>query len=141
MKSLRLRGVGVHSGAEVLLRVAPAGADEGIIFIRSDVKDKDPKIAARYDLVTDTKLGTTITNADGVSVSTIEHLMAALWGAGIDNAAITIEGPEIPIMDGSSWPFVEAITKVGTTEQDKQAAIYSYPKTGDGASGRNSGER
>lgn len=113
---IELTGIGVHSGVQAKLRVEPAAADHGIVFARSDVSDKDARIAARYDLVTDTKLGTTITNAAGTSISTIEHLMAAIWGSGIDNALVTVEGPEIPIMDGSSWPFMQAIAKVGTRE-------------------------
>ena len=117
---IQMTGIGLHSGAEVALRIEPAGADHGIVFMRSDVSDKAPSVPAHYDLVTDTKLGTTITNADGISVSTIEHLMAALWGAGVDNAAIHIEGPEIPIMDGSSWPFVQALANAGVTELGKQ---------------------
>lgn len=119
-KIITMQGVGLHSGANVELRIEPAETGAGISFIRSDITDKPAKVAARYDLVTDTKLGTTITNEAGVSVSTIEHLMAAIWGSGIDNADIYIEGPEIPIMDGSSFPFVQAIANVGTVEQDRQ---------------------
>ena len=118
-ETVEMEGVGLHSGANVKLRIEPAAADTGFIFTRMDVTDKNPNVPARYDYVTDTKLGTTITNEDGVSVSTIEHLMAAIWGSGIDNAQIFIEGPEIPIMDGSSWVFAQAIAQIGTTELNK----------------------
>lgn len=123
-----LKGIGLHSGAEVVLLLAPAPVDHGIVFKRSDVKDKNPLMPARYDSVVDTRLGTTIQNVDGVKLSTIEHLMAALWGSGVDNALITIEGPEMPIMDGSSWPFIQAIAKVGTKAQGKQRKYIRIKK-------------
>lgn len=127
-KAIGLTGVGLHSGANVALLLEPAPADYGIIFKRSDVADKNPLIPARYDYVVDTRLGTTIKNADGTGVSTIEHLMAAIWGSGVDNALITIEGSEIPIMDGSSWPFIQAIANVGTETQDKQRKYIRIKK-------------
>lgn len=110
-------GVGLHSGNQVSLSINPAPENTGIVFHRLDVKKKDAWVPARYDAVTDTRLGTTIRNGDGVAVATIEHLMAALWGTGIDNAIVEIDGAEVPIMDGSSEPFVFMIECAGVKEQ------------------------
>ncbi len=99
-------GVGLHSGSQVGMTIYPAGADTGIVFKRLDVPLEQAFVPARYDAVCETRLGTTIANRYGVTVSTIEHLMAALWGVGIDNAVVELDGPEVPIMDGSSEPFV-----------------------------------
>jgi UDP-3-O-[3-hydroxymyristoyl] N-acetylglucosamine deacetylase len=106
-------GIGLHSGRSVNVTLLPADADTGIQFVRLDVAENHSVIPAYYLNVSDTMLGTTIKNAYGVTVSTIEHLMAALWGAGIDNAIITLDGPEVPIMDGSSEPFVFLIECAG----------------------------
>src|SRR5690606_10409475 len=81
-------------------------AHTGIVFKRLDVPAERAFIPARYDAVSDTQLGTTIRNRFGVEISTVEHLMAALWGAGVDNAVIELDGPEVPIMDGTSEPFM-----------------------------------
>lgn len=97
--------------------IEPASADYGIWFRRVDVLDADPMIAARWDNVEQSPLCTLIKNAAGVSVSTIEHIMAALAGCGIHNALIEIDGPEVPIMDGSSAPFVKTILSRGLQEQ------------------------
>lgn len=126
--TIELSGIGLHSGVEVSLLLEPAEVDHGIVFKRRDVTDKNPLIPALYDFVAETRLGTTIKNADGVGVSTIEHLMAAIWGSGIDNALITIEGPEIPIMDGSSWPFIQALANAGTSAQEKQRKYIRIKK-------------
>lgn len=112
--SVQCHGIGLHSGQNVRLGLHPAEAGSGIIFVRLDVKSNQGVVAARYDRVTDTRLGTRITNEQGVCVSTIEHLMAAFWGMGVDNALVTIDGPEVPIMDGSSEPFVALIRDAGT---------------------------
>ena len=109
-------GIGIHSGSEVKMVLKPAAVDTGIVFRRMDISDK-PEVSASYDLVSDTKLGTTITNEAGVSVSTIEHLMAALWGAGIDNIIVDLDGPEVPIMDGSSEPFTFLLECAGVEAQ------------------------
>lgn len=98
------------------MTVRPAAADEGIVFVRTDIRRGDNVIPARWDHVVDTRLCTVIGNAKGASVGTIEHLMSALRGCGIDNAIIEIDGPEVPAMDGSAMPFVEAIEKAGITE-------------------------
>jgi len=105
------RGVGVHSGNPVNLRVSPAPAGFGIVFTRSDLGGKE--VVAHWQSVVDTRNCTTIGNSEGVTISTIEHLMAAFAAYGIDNARVDIDGPELPIMDGSSTPFVESIEAVG----------------------------
>jgi len=107
-----LVGMGLHSGrpARMVLRPATEG---GIRFRRVDVTDRDNVIPARYDLVSDTTLCTLLTNAAGVSLGTVEHVMAALAGTGVTNALIDIDGPEVPIMDGSALRFVKAILRAG----------------------------
>ncbi|MBR9863353.1 MAG: UDP-3-O-acyl-N-acetylglucosamine deacetylase [Rhodobacteraceae bacterium] len=115
---IEIVGKGLHSGKRAALRVSPSVADFGIWIQRVDVTDRDNMIPARYDHVNDTRLCTRLANDAGVEVSTVEHLMAALAGTGIHNAMIEIDGPEIPIMDGSSAPFVAAILKAGLKELD-----------------------
>lgn len=112
-----LTGTGLHSGAPVVLRILPAAPGTGIVFVRTDITDRDNEIPALWDRVVDTRLCTAIANAGGVRVATIEHLMAALRGCHIDNARIEIDGPEVPIMDGSSAPFVAAILAAGIRTQ------------------------
>jgi len=111
--SIGCTGIALHSGDRVSMTLNPAGADTGIVFRRTDVSGKGAKIPARWDHVVDTRLCTVVGNQDGVTVSTIEHLMAALAGADIDNAVIEINGSEAPIMDGSSQPFVFLIECAG----------------------------
>ncbi len=114
-------GIGLHSGETVAMKLCPAPANAGIIFVRSDIdggSSPRSKIAATYDMVTETTLGTTITNRFGVKTSTIEHLMAALWGLGVDNAIIELDAPEVPIMDGSSEPFIFLIECAGIRQQN-----------------------
>ncbi len=110
---LSFEGVGLHSGAPARMRILPASGEYGIWFKRTDLRDIDNMIPARHDAVTDTRLCTKIENRAGASVSTIEHVTAALAGCGVDNALIEIDGPEVPIMDGSARPFAEAISRVG----------------------------
>ncbi len=112
-------GVGVHTGAYTRVSVRPAPADTGMVFVRTDVTDRDNRIAVSAEAVTKTQLGTVIENASGVQVSTIEHLMAALVMSGIDNAVVELDGPEMPIMDGSSLPFVQILDRAGRRAQDK----------------------
>ena len=111
-------GKGVHSGKPARLIVHPASAEYGIWFRRVDVTDKNNLIPALYDAVNDTQMCTRLANEENVEVSTVEHLMAALAGNGIQNALIEIDGPEVPIMDGSSYPFVNAIMDAGVRELD-----------------------
>lgn len=110
-------GVGLHSGTPVRMVVRPASADYGIWFRRVDVLDRDAMIPARWDAVVPSRLCTLVENAAGVSVSTIEHVMAALAGSAIHNALIEIDGPEVPILDGSAVPFVEVFLERGLREQ------------------------
>tara|TARA_B100001564_G_C20553020_1_gene630049 strand:+ start:136 stop:1035 length:900 start_codon:yes stop_codon:yes gene_type:complete len=121
-------GVGLHSGEDVTLTLNPAPTDTGIVFKRNDVTDKDNMVPAFYLNVEGTMLGTTITNDDGISVATIEHLMAALWGCGVDNCIIEVDGPEVPIMDGSSEPFVFLIECAGVEAQDKTRKVVEVLK-------------
>lgn len=110
-------GVGLHSGEHVRLVMRPASVGTGLVFVRTDVTDRDNHIVVRADAVTGVRNCTTISNAANVSVSTIEHLMAALAAAGIDNLYIDIEGDELPALDGSSEPYMELIEQVGVLSQ------------------------
>jgi UDP-3-O-[3-hydroxymyristoyl] N-acetylglucosamine deacetylase len=125
-RSLSFRGVGLHSGLPVKLTLRPAPSDFGIRFCRIDVADRDQIVPARWDLVSDTRLATRVANADGVSVSTVEHLMAALGAFGVDNLLVDIDGPEAPILDGSARAYAEAIASVGlvwTTGRRRAIAV------------------
>jgi UDP-3-O-[3-hydroxymyristoyl] N-acetylglucosamine deacetylase len=133
-KEASLTGIGLHSGKPATLTLKPAGANMGFVFIRTDVKDKESKVEANFKNVVKTMLGTTIANEAGVEVLTVEHLMAGLWGAGIDNAIIEIDGPEIPIMDGSSAPFMRLVAQAGIKslgEPRKVIRILDEIKVGD----------
>ncbi len=115
--SIYCSGTGLHGGAKVSMSLHPAAPDTDIVFRRSDIDGDDAVIPARHDLVSDTRLCTTLSNDAGVSVSTVEHLMAALAGCGLDNVIIEINGPELPIMDGSAEPFVFLIDCAGVVAQ------------------------
>lgn len=113
-KEVRLSGRGIHSGCPVNVVVCPADK-RGIFFIRSDIPKSEP-IAARFDNVGDTKMrNTTVGSPSGAHVQTVEHLMAALFMAGVDSALVEIDGPETPILDGSAALFIEAFEKAGVT--------------------------
>lgn len=116
-RPVSFEGVGIHTGQVTNVTLRPAGPGAGVRFLRTDIKDRDPAIAARGDSVVQTRLGTVIGNADGVTVSTIEHLMAAFCGLGVDNVLVEIDGPEVPIMDGSCRAFVAAIDAAGRKAQ------------------------
>ena len=111
--SISCQGIGLHGGVNCVVTLNPAAADHGIVFKRTDIFDKDALVPARWDMVHDATLCTRLQNNDGVAVSTVEHMMAALAGSRIDNALIEIDGPEVPIMDGSSKPFVQLIERAG----------------------------
>ncbi|MGI8841129.1 MAG: UDP-3-O-acyl-N-acetylglucosamine deacetylase [Caulobacteraceae bacterium] len=111
-------GVGIHTGEAVRGCVRPAGPDAGVGFFRTDVTGRDPLVPARADRVCQTRLGTVIGNASGVTVSTIEHLMAAFSAMNIDNVTVELDGPEAPIMDGSSRPFVAILDRAGRRRQE-----------------------
>jgi UDP-3-O-[3-hydroxymyristoyl] N-acetylglucosamine deacetylase len=110
-------GVGVHTGEYTKVAVRPAGCDAGVVFVRTDITDRDNLVPATPQSVCKTQLGTVIGNAAGVTVATIEHLMAALVMSGIDNAVVELDGPEMPIMDGSSWPFLKILDRAGRRPQ------------------------
>lgn len=111
-------GVGVHSGQRVRIALRPAPVDSGVVFVRSDVTGCDNRIPARAEAVSCTLLNTKISNAAGVSVSTIEHLMAALAALDVDNVIVEVDGPEVPIMDGSALPFVQLLDRAGRRTQE-----------------------
>ena len=115
-KAVSISGTGLHSGIEVDMTLKPANPGFGYNFQRIDLPGA-PVIKADCDLVSDTSRGTTLVK-DGCRVSTVEHILAALVGMGVDNCLIELNGPEIPIMDGSSGPFVDIIEKTGVLEQD-----------------------
>ncbi len=117
--SVHFSGRGLHSGLPVQLTVHPASADYGIWFRRTDLLSGDPMVPARWDAGQPARLCTVVANNAGVSVSTIEHLMAALAGCGIHNALIEIDGPEVPILDGSAAPFVAGLMKRGVRLLDR----------------------
>jgi UDP-3-O-[3-hydroxymyristoyl] N-acetylglucosamine deacetylase len=111
-------GVGLHTGSHVRVAVRPAPVDAGIVFVRTDVHDRDNRVPVKPDAVCQTQLGTVINNAADVRVSTIEHLMAALAALAIDNCVVELDGPEVPIMDGSSEPFVQILDRAGRRKQE-----------------------
>ena len=121
--ALRFDGVGLHSGRPVRMVIHPAAAEHGIWFRRSDVHFGDAMIPARWDAVRQSPLCTFLENAAGVSVSTVEHVMAALAGCGVHNALIEVDGPEVPILDGSSAAFVRAILTRGLRRQDAPVRV------------------
>jgi UDP-3-O-[3-hydroxymyristoyl] N-acetylglucosamine deacetylase len=113
-----IAGVGVHTGARVRLSIRPAGPDAGVVFVRTDVHDRDNRVPAHGEAVVETRMETVIGNAAGVTVATIEHLVASLAALGVDNATVELDGPEAPIMDGSAGPFVKLLDRVGLRRQD-----------------------
>jgi UDP-3-O-[3-hydroxymyristoyl] N-acetylglucosamine deacetylase len=116
-QAVGLAGIGLHSGATVSLMLRPAPADHGIVFQRSDIPGPAGRIPARWDMVSGARLCTRIGTAAGASVATVEHLMAALAGTGVHNALVEIDGPEVPILDGSAAPFARAILAAGRAAQ------------------------
>lgn len=113
-REVSFSGIGLHSGLPITMVVKPAGPDTGIRFFRTDLREEIP---ALMDRVVDTTLATTL-GENGASVSTTEHLLAALTGLGIDNALVELNGPEVPIMDGSAAPFVHIIRRIERSRQD-----------------------
>ena len=125
LKKIDFSGVGLHSGSEVKVCIKPGEKNSGITFIRTDLNEetKKRKIKANYSFVSDTSLCTTIENEYGIKVSTIEHIMAAFNGSGIDNAEVELDGIEVPIMDGSSLPFLNLIEDAGIIQQSSKRKI------------------
>lgn len=134
--------MGVHTGQRVRLAIRPAAEGTGIVFVRTDITDRDNRIVVSGKAVVDARLNTMIENAAGVRLSTIEHLMAAFCALGISNAVVEVDGPELPILDGSALPFVQLLDRAGfrrqatpvryieilepihVTDGDKHAALY-----------------
>ena len=113
-----IAGVGVHTGDRVRLAVRPAPAGAGIVFVRTDIKDRDNRIPVSGEAVVDARLNTMIENAAGVRLSTIEHLMAAFAALGVSNAVVEVDGPELPILDGSALQFVQLLDRAGFRRQE-----------------------
>ncbi|MEM8617072.1 MAG: UDP-3-O-acyl-N-acetylglucosamine deacetylase [Pseudomonadota bacterium] len=131
---VRCAGIGVHTGARAKLEIHPAPVGTGIVFQRTD-RSSGQAIPARGDAVTEVQLGTTLTNPAGDSVATVEHLLAACAGLALDNLVIEIDGPEVPIMDGSSAVFCELFLKAGLKRQAaprRRIRILEGVKVGDG---------
>jgi UDP-3-O-[3-hydroxymyristoyl] N-acetylglucosamine deacetylase len=118
-QTAKIKGTGLHSGQEVSLSLKPAPADHGIVFKRTDVEESKSLIPALWNNVVNTTLCSVIGNEHGVSVGTIEHLMAALRALGIDNALVEVDAEELPVLDGSSVEFIKAIETAGIVPQGK----------------------
>ena len=121
-RSIDCAGVALHSGKKVSLSLKPAGPNMGIIFRRSDLPGL-PEIRANWKNVVDTRMCTTLGNSEGVTISTVEHLMAALSGCHVDNAIIEVSGSEVPVMDGSAQPFVFLIECAGVKQLDASRRV------------------
>jgi UDP-3-O-[3-hydroxymyristoyl] N-acetylglucosamine deacetylase len=126
-KNINIKGVGLHSGLDVNLTIKPSEANTGIVFKRIDLKDNNIVIPNVFN-VSSAVLCTTISNVHGVSISTLEHLMGAFYGMGIDNALVEIDNEEVPILDGSAKFFVEAIKNTGVETSDKPIKIIKIEK-------------
>lgn len=122
-------GVGVHSGRRARLAIRPAAVDTGVVFVRSDLDGYDARIRVAPHAVVRTQLNTEIANASGVSVSTIEHLMAAFSALGVDNVVVEVDGPEAPIMDGSALPFIQLVDRAGRRTQAAPRAYIEVLET------------
>jgi len=113
-EQVSVSGVGVHSGSPVTVILHPAEPDTGVVFLRTGIDgQKDRELPAKFHSVTATEFATVLGDQSGPAVSTTEHVLAALYAIGVDNAVVEIDGPEVPIMDGSAAPFVEAIDRAG----------------------------
>lgn len=125
--AIRATGIGLHTGEKVFLTLRPAAANTGIVFRRTDLP-VPIEIPARPEYVGDTQLSTTLIK-DGVRISTVEHLLSALAGLGIDNAYIDLNAPEVPIMDGSAGPFVFLVQSAGIEEQNAHKRFIRIKRT------------
>ena len=115
-EQVSIAGIGVHSGSPVTVTLHPAEANTGVVFWRIGIDgQKDRELSANFRSVTATEFATVLGDRNGPAVSTTEHVLAALFGLGIDNAIVEVDGPEVPIMDGSAAPFVDAIDQAGVT--------------------------
>jgi UDP-3-O-[3-hydroxymyristoyl] N-acetylglucosamine deacetylase len=132
---IHCRGVGLHSGVKVSMTLHPAAPNSGVVFRRTDAGGAGAEIVAHWRNVVESSLCTTLSNGEGITIGTVEHLMAALAGAEIDNVLIELDGPEVPIMDGSAAPFVFLIECAGVVEQDaprRAIRILKKVAVGDG---------
>jgi UDP-3-O-[3-hydroxymyristoyl] N-acetylglucosamine deacetylase len=135
---IHCRGVGLHSGAKIAMVLHPAPAGNGVVFRRTDPQGAGAVIAANWRNAVDSALCTRIHNCEGITISTIEHLMAAFAGAEIDNVVVELDGPEVPIMDGSAAPFLFLIECAGIVEQDAPRRTIRILKTVSVADGEKS---
>ena len=121
--SVTLHGIGIHSGKPVRLTMKPARPHFGVRFVRTDLEGS-PEVSAHYKNVINTQMATTLGRGN-ITISTVEHVLAALQGLGVDNCLIEVDGPEVPIMDGSSGPFCDAIIQVGVTVQRQKRPVLA----------------
>ncbi len=127
--SIQCSGIGLHSGAKVNMTLHPGAPDTGILFRRTGLPSSPVEIPATWEYAIETPLCTTLVDpAGGAKIATIEHLMSALLGCGIDNAEIELDGPEVPVMDGSAAPFVFLIECAGTLRQDAPRRVIEIMK-------------
>lgn len=122
-------GIGLHTGARVRMVMKPAPVGSGIVFERSDLDVADARVPARREFVRSTDLGTTLVNDSGASAATVEHLMAAFAGLGVDDVIVELDGPEVPAMDGSSAPFVGLMLQVGLKQSPAPRRAIQVLKT------------
>ena len=127
-KIVSISGIGLHTGEKVNLRIKPSNPNTGIIFKRIDVKSVSNEVNPLFYNVCETNLCTTISNDKGVQVSTIEHLMAAFYGLGIDNVLVELDNKEVPILDGSAKDWVDLIQKVGLRDSNNPIKIIKIEK-------------
>jgi UDP-3-O-[3-hydroxymyristoyl] N-acetylglucosamine deacetylase len=135
-----IAGIGVHSGAPANLTLHPAEANSGIVFLRSGAEGPDRELQANYRSVTATEFATVLGDHNGPAISTTEHVLAALHGCGVDNAVVEVDGPEVPIMDGSAAPFVAAIDQAGIVVLEEQRRYIQVLKTVRVGKGESHGE-
>ncbi len=124
-----LEGVGIHTGAPAKVRLLPATANTGIVFLRTDFEAGDARIVAHADNVTATGLGTTLRNGAGAEIATVEHILAACAGLGVDNLQVAVDGPEMPILDGSAAPFVDLLLAAGIKPQTAPRRVIRMRET------------
>jgi UDP-3-O-[3-hydroxymyristoyl] N-acetylglucosamine deacetylase len=127
---IQMSGIGLHSGKTVNLTLRPAAPDTGIVFVRTDLPGR-PEVAATYANIFSTQMATTLAKQvgkDKIKVGTVEHLLAGLFGMGVDNLIVEIDGPEVPVMDGSALPYVEVIEQTGLTAQAKARTVIQIRK-------------
>ena len=129
-KEIVVEGIALHSGKDAVIKLKPAPVDTGVVFSRSDFEDKiqiTAEPASVVNLIRNTTIGSH--EIKEARVSTVEHLMAAVWGSGIDNLEIEVSGPEIPVIDGSAFPYYQELTKNGLQKQDKKSKVFKIEKT------------